>query len=262
MDPLEALVIFSAAALAGAMNAVAGGGTLATFPTAMAFGLSARVASATSTLALAPGAFAAAWTYRKHLTRQRRLALWLVFAGGTGGLLGAVLLDRGGDASFDSVVPWLVLAATAAIGGKGLLSRWLAKRAVTEGVGNGKLPNQRHPGLIATAVLLLSVYGGYFGAGASIVLLSVLSLWGLELLEANAIKTLVIGFINLLAAAYFLASGLGDLEVAAIMAVGAVVGGTVGARFAQRVSPGVARAAVVTIGVTVSAVLAYGRLSA
>lgn len=253
------------------MNAIAGGGTLLTFPAAMAVaGLSARVASATSTVALAPGAFAAAWSYRKQLTNGRKLTLVVVVPAGIGGLMGATLLKRFGDDHFEAIVPWMVLLATAAIAARELIARRLARRrssvtsrpaaggaAQTEGT-----PGQGRLGWLALVVWALAVYGGYFGAGMSIVLLSVLSLWGLELLQANAIKTLALGWLNLVAAMYFLVSGLADVHAASVMALGAIAGGAGGAHLAQRVSPGSVRALVVIIGVTVSVVLAYRQLNA
>jgi hypothetical protein len=265
MSLTEAALLFAAGVAAGALNAIAGGGTFVTFPAAVAIaGLALRTAAATSTVALAPGAFAAAWAYRRQLTSRRNLALALALPAIIGGLIGATLLDGLDGKLFEQLVPWLVFGATIAIVCRESLVRWNPRAHSRSSSSPPRLePSKKRLALVAAALLALSVYGGYFGAGASILMLALLCV-GLELdvVEGNAVKAFLIGALNLVAAAFFVARGLAELPVAAVIGLGAVGGGVSGAWLAQRVPREVVRRLVMLIGVTLSAVLAYRQLAA
>ncbi|HEU4723437.1 MAG TPA: sulfite exporter TauE/SafE family protein [Gemmatimonadaceae bacterium] len=234
--------------MAGFVNAIAGGGTLLTFPALVAAGLTPLHANATSTVALLPGALSSMWGYRDELTGARRWAALFAVPSLVGGAIGALLLLRTPSDAFDRIVPWLVLGATAL---------FLAQRPVLRLV-RGATP---HPGddvltarLPSTALLLgqllVGIYGGYFGAGIGILMLAALGLMGFSNIHRmNGLKNWGGFCMNLVAALTFAASGIVRWPVALAMAVGSVAGGYVGARAALRVPQGVVRAAVAAVGV-------------
>lgn len=240
-----------AAVVAGAINSVAGGGSLISWPAAVAAGLSKVTASATNTVALAPGVLASAFAYRRELRENLRLALWLSLPAGFGGLAGAGLLLAASPGTFDAVVPWLVLGATLAI----LLKDALWKVARTAG-----RATRRRRVAVGVGLTLMAVYGGYFGAGIGIVTLALLALLHqMNIHQMNAMKSVIAGVINGVAAVFFLARGAANLSAASAMLVGSVIGGFGGAALARRVNPSVVRWMVVTIGLGLSAYLAFER---
>ena len=248
MQPERLALLALAAMVAGAVNAVAGGGSLVSFPALLALGVSPVSASATNTVALAPGGLAAAFGYRRELGDNKRSALLLMAAAGVGSLVGATLLLEVPERVFEIVVPWLVLAATGVL----LLKERVARWAKTE------QPTRARLGWIALLLAVVSIYGGYLGAGMGIVTLALLSpLRRMSIHEMNAMKTLIVGGINGIAAVYFLASRAAELAPAAAMAVGALIGGYGGARVVRRVPPTPVRRGVVVLGVALSALLAY-----
>lgn len=245
MTWFEFLLIGLAAAAAGAVNAIAGGGTLITFPTLNALGVPAVAASITNTVALTPGYLGATWAQRKDLKGQVRRLWLLVPASIIGGVLGGLLLLKTGEKLFQSLVPFLILAASLLLAGQDPVRNWVKKRqgehaAATE----------------AWAILpvgLASVYGGYFGAGLSVIVLAVLGLaLNDNLTRLNALKQAIAFSVNVAAAIFFLFSGQVVWSAAAVMAVGALVGGVLGGKMAGRIQPATLRRAVVTIGILVS----------
>ncbi len=248
---LERLALLAGAAVvAGAVNAVAGGGSLVSFPALLAAGVSPVAASATNTVALAPGSLAAAFAYRRELSDNRRSAVLLMLAAGVGSLIGATLLLKVPERIFELVVPWLILAATGVLLAKDRVARW-AKAG-------GEQPTRGRLGWVALLLAVVSVYGGYFGAGMGIVTLALLALLRrMTIHEMNAVKTLIVGGINGIAAVYFLWSSAAELPAAAAMASGALAGGYGAARFVRRVPPEPVRRGVVALGVVLSLVLAY-----
>lgn len=247
---LQLALLTLAAAAAGLVNALAGGGTLITFPALLAAGLPPVAANVTSTLALAPGYFGATLAQARDLGGQgRRLALLLPPAA-LGGAAGAWLLLRSGDRAFGALVPWLILFAALLIAVQNPLRAWLFARRRPDAAGAAAAA--MHAALpLATA--LAAVYGGYFGAGLSVIVLAVLGL-ALEdsFTRLNAAKQAIAFAVNVAAAACFAISGRADWLAVVVMAIGALAGGALGGRLAGRIAPAALRAAVVAIGVAVA----------
>jgi uncharacterized membrane protein YfcA len=247
-------LVFGAAAAAGIVNSVAGGGTILSFPAAVAVGLSAVVANATNCVALTPGSLASAWAYRRELA-QWGSTLWVVvIATALGGVTGAAVLLATPEKWFDVVVPWLVLVATLLIVLQGPISRFARGRRA-EPTDTAKHAATGSVGPWATALVLFGVgiYGGYFGAGQGIFMLGIFSLvFAANMHEMNALKVLAAAFSNGFAAVYFVVRGVVDGPVAITMAVGAIAGGFAGAAIARRVDPRWVRALVVAIGVAMT----------
>jgi uncharacterized membrane protein YfcA len=181
---------------AGAVNSVAGGGTLLTFPALMELGgLSGVMANGTSTVALVPGSIAGAWGYRKEFASVRRWALLLAAPSLVGGILGTLLVI-GFPEQFDTLVPWLILTAALLF----LLQPTLTRLT---GVGQAHAaPSPRTQGVILAFQVLVAVYGGYFGAGIGILMITSLSLMGSgDIHRTNALKTFLAACINVTSAA-------------------------------------------------------------
>ena len=239
MDWSWGLVWLCLAALAaGAVNSIAGGGTLLTFPALLA-GLSplgaadaAVVANATSTVALVPGSLAGAWGYRREMKLARR---WLYLRAGpslAGGVIGALLVTRLDPAYFAALVPWLLLTAALLFLAESLLSRKPADDS-----------KQRPPSARATAGILVfqfvvAVYGGYFGAGASILILGALAALGVgDVNQMNALKTVLAACINGISVVVFVAERKVAWHYALPMTAAAILGGYLGARLALVIRP-------------------------
>lgn len=243
MTLLEGALIFGAAAVGSAVNSVAGGGTLITFPALIAVGLPPLNANATSTAAIWPGALAGTWGYRRELKKVERRFLWLLAPGLVGSLIGAALLKITPPATFEIIVPYLILFATVLFMLNEPVQRWLrtphAEHAVTAS-------------WFVFAVVLQFVtglYGGYFGAGIGIMMLATLGLIGMaDIYQMQGLKSLLGTAINLTAAVYFMLAGLVHWPEALVMAGGAVVGGYGGADLARRVGAKVVRRSVILIG--------------
>jgi uncharacterized membrane protein YfcA len=248
VQPVRDGLLFGAAAVAGAVNAVAGGGTLLSFPAALAWGLPSPVANATNALAMSPGSFASAWTYRRELAQQGRLVALLSPPTIVGAAAGAALMRLTPARTFDAIVPVLVFGATLA-----LLLQELTKRRVDA----PRAPSRARAIAAAGAQFLVGVYGGYFGAAMGIVMLALLSLLPGDIQGRIAVKNFLGAAANGVAAVSFIAAGLVDRHAALIMVPGAILGGLAGGHAARRASPRVIRLLVVTIGLAVSAVLAH-----
>jgi uncharacterized membrane protein YfcA len=248
---LDLLLAGLAALAAGAVNALAGGGTLITFPALIALGLPAVAANVTNTVALCPGYIGGTLAQRKDLRGQAG-RLWRILpAGVVGGVVGGLLLLETGEKSFRALVPWLILGASLLLAIQDPVRAWLTRRL-------GADPGTRLKRLERSAwfpVLFASVYGGYFGAGLSVIVLAALGLTLTDsLTRLNALKQTISFSVNLAAAVFFLFSGQVVWSVALVMAVGALIGGTLGGRFAGRIRPSTLRWTVVVIGVVVSVV--------
>jgi len=244
---LEILALFAVACLAGGMNAVAGGGTILTFPTLLAFGMPSIQANATSTLALLVGIMGRLYGYRNHLSAAKPWLKNFAPVSVAGGLLGAWLLTRTSERFFDHLVPFLILFATALF----LLNNIFRSLAGIEAVAATRKPNAA--GTAAALVLQfgVAVYGGYFGAGIGILMLATMGLLGLHHIhEMNAIKTVLGSLINIVAAAYFVFAGLVIWPQAAAMILGATLGYFLGSHMAQKISQQQVRNLVGVIGVS------------
>lgn len=252
MNPsvLDLLLLGLAAIAGGAVNALAGGGTLITFPALTAVGLPALNANVTNTVALVPGYLGGAAAQRGDLNGQRRRVLAAAVPAAAGGLVGGALLLWTGTALFEALVPWLILGAT------GLLAAepWLGKSVVRR-LESPAAHERRHIAGVSVAAFAGSVYGGYFGAGLGIILLALFSfLLPDSLKRVNALKQTVSLLANGSAAVFFAASGDVVWTAAAVMAAGALAGGGLGGRFAGKVRASILRGVVVTVGLAVAAV--------
>ena len=252
MDSGQLLKWFSlglASCVAGAINSVAGGGTLISFPAAMAVGLSPVVANATNAVALVPGTLASAFAYRRELFADKRYLLPLLIPSLCGGLVGAYVLLAAPARVFEKVVPWLVLGATTLI----LLKRPLMKR-----IGAVEVPSRARVVAVGVGIFLMGAYGGYFGAGIGIITLAALSLLApMDIHTMNGRKTVLASIVNGAAAGLFIAKGTANLAAAGVMAVGSISGGYQGASLARRVPASIVSAAVVGIGLILTAILFY-----
>jgi uncharacterized membrane protein YfcA len=235
-----------AALAAGAVNALAGGGTLITFPMLTFLGIPSVAANVTNTVALCPGYFGGTLAQWSDL-RGQKSRLWIVVpASIVGGILGGFLLLQTGEKLFRELVPYLILLASGLLAIQDPVRAWLLRR-MGEGHGAGLEK------LAWLPVGLASVYGGYFGAGLSVIVLSALGLT-LEdsLTRLNALKQAVAFSVNVAAAIFFLFSDQVVWSAALVMAVGALIGGTLGGRLAGRIKPSTLRWTVVIIGVFIS----------
>jgi uncharacterized membrane protein YfcA len=253
MDVIRLLLVVTAAAIGGAINAIAGGGTLVTFPALVWLGIPAIVANATSTVALWPGALGSMYGYRHELSGARSWAIQFAVPSVTGGLVGALLLLRTPGERFDQIVPWLVLGATLLFLIQRPMLAAFRRRAGSEPAPGGD-PAVRPPSL---SLLLfqfgVAVYGGYFGAGIGILMLAALGFMGFtNIHRMNGLKNWGGLCMNVMAAGTFAISGLVDWPVAVAMAAGAMSGGYAGSKLAQRVPQAWVRGAVIFIGFAAS----------
>jgi uncharacterized membrane protein YfcA len=229
-------LVFITALLAGAINAIAGGGTLITFPTLIWLGVPSIVANATNTIAILPGSVASAWTYRRDLASADTRLYTLIVPALAGGILGAMLLYRTPTDVFDRLIPLLILFATILF----MLQEPLQRRFNLQ---------HTHRSWALVYQFLVGIYGGYFGAGYGILTLAALSLMGYtHIHQMNGIKSLLAVGSNGIAAIYFVYAGLVFWPDALVMAVGAIIGGVAGAVSARRMSHRAVRRIVVAIG--------------
>ncbi len=241
------VLIALAAVAAGVVNALAGGGTLITFPTLTFIGLPAVASNVTNTVALLPGYIGGTIAQSKDLKGQEHRLWYLIPAGLIGGLIGGFLLLNTGEKLFRGLVPWLILAASVLLAIQDPVKAWLTRRLAERADGHS------HEKWASLPVGLAAIYGGYFGAGLSVIILAALGLtFDDSLTRLNAIKQLISFSANLAAAIFFIFSGKVVWIAALVMAVGALIGGLLGGRLAGRVKPATLRWIVVTIGVIVS----------
>jgi hypothetical protein len=246
LTPIQYILAALAALAAGAVNALAGGGTLITFPTLTFLGIPAVAANVTNTVALCPGYFGGTLAQWKDLKDQGK-RLWIIVpAAIVGGVLGGYLLLLTGEKLFKELVPYLILLASGLLAIQDPVRAWLTKRM-------GEHHGDRLEKLSWLPVGAASIYGGYFGAGLSVIVLSALGLTMEDTLtRLNALKQAVAFSVNVAAAIFFIFSGRVVWTVALVMAVGALIGGTLGGKLAGRIKPSTLRWTVVTIGVIIS----------
>jgi uncharacterized membrane protein YfcA len=258
----QLILLCVVAALGGAINSVAGGGTLLTFPALQAVLTAAAlngsrpiteaeasvIANATSTVALMPGAVASMWGYRNEVRSVRHWAVWLVGPSLVGGFIGAALAARLPAETFEALVPWLILTAA---------SLFASQPAIARMTGIGKPHASPSTSTMLGVVFfqtLVGVYGGYFGAGIGILMLAALAVMGLADIHAmNGLKNLLGSLINGIASAIFIYEGKVDWPLASIMMVAAIFGGYMGARVARRLDRRIVRGAVIAIGFSLTA---------
>jgi uncharacterized membrane protein YfcA len=255
--PLTAL----AAAIGAVMNAIAGGGTLVTFPALIALGIPPITANATSTVALWPGTMTSMWGYRAELRGARRWAIAFAIPSLVGGVIGALLLLVTPEQRFAQIVPWLILGATGLFMAQRPLLARMSESSHARNIlaPDGSLRPPSAPFLLYQA--LVGIYGGYFGAGAGILMLAALGLMGLtNIHQMNGLKNWGGGVMNLVAVVIFAASGIVNWPVALAMAVGATLGGIGGSLLAQRVGQVWVRRAIVGIGLGSGLAMLFGLL--
>ena len=252
MPLMEILGLLFAAGAGGAMNAIAGGGTLLTFPTLLFFGTPPIVANATSTVALVIGTSGSLYGYRQHLPAVKPWLWQFVPISMLGGLIGGVLLTLTSNRMFSKLVPFLILFATLLFLGQGLLRRlWTSA---------GPRTPPRHVVLWGSILFqfAVAIYGGYFGAGIGILMLACLGFIGLgNIHEMNTLKTLLSSLINLVAAIWFCFADLVHWPKAGIMTAGALAGYFLGSHCSQRIPQARVRQIITLIGFILSAVTFY-----
>ena len=243
----ELFLLCASALLAGIVNSVAGGGTLLTFPVLVWTLGNPVLANGTSTTVLFPGSLAAAWGYRRELADQRRWIAPLMIPSLIGGLLGTWLVVSQPEKIFEHLVPWLILTATCLFLLQPMITRWT-------GVGR---PHQQPSPMIFGGIIvfqfLVALYGGYFGAGIGILMLSSLALMGVgDIHRMNALKSLFASAINGMSVVLFISYGKVDWTHAGPMIAAAIAGGFLGASVARRLNKNLVRYSVIAIGFVLS----------
>jgi len=283
---IEALAIFGAGIAAGTMNTVVGSGTLITFPTLLAFGYAPVLANVTNTVGLVPGVASGAYGYRAELTGQRRRVLRLGSASMCGGLVGAILLLVLPAEAFKAIVPALIGLALVLVVVQPRLSKWLAARQQARDSAPGSRVNGRaavpgpgsegawyqRPGgegengrserlqtseasaagglVVWLLVFATGIYGGYFGAAQGVLLLGLLGIAFTDSLQRiNAVKNVLAGLVNGVAALVFIAFSHVAWGAAGLLAVGSIIGGQIGARVGRRLPPWALRLTIICVGV-------------
>jgi uncharacterized membrane protein YfcA len=241
-SPTTYLLLCLAAIAAGAINSIAGGGTLLTFPSLLTV-VSPVVANATSTVSLVPGSLASAWGYRREMQAARRWLLLLMWPSLIGGAVGALLVTRLEERTFQTLVPWLLSVAATLF----LLQPVIAKFT---GIGESHAPPSHGTRMAITLFqFLVAIYGGYFGAGIGILMLSSLSFMGIsDIHQMNALKAILGTCINGIAVVVFIVEGKVNWHFALIMSAASILGGYLGAHFARRLNPHIVRWLVIIIG--------------
>jgi uncharacterized membrane protein YfcA len=237
---LEVLAVLAAGMAAGAINTLVGSGTLVTFPVLLAVGFSPVVANVSNTVGLVPGSISGAVGYRRELRGQGRRVLRYGVASAMGGLTGAILLLQLPSAAFDAIVPVFIVIALALILLQPALARRLAERR-----------ERSEHGVAATlAVYGSGVYGGYFGAAQGIMLLGILGLTTAdEIQRVNALKNVLAGIVNLVAGVIFVIVADVAWDAAIVIAVGAIIGAQLAARYGRRLPATALRGLIVVVGI-------------
>ncbi|MFF5443887.1 sulfite exporter TauE/SafE family protein [Streptomyces sp. NPDC012888] len=243
----ESLAVFAAGVGAGTINTIVGSGTLITFPVLLATGLPPVTANVSNTLGLVPGSVSGAIGYRKELRGQGRRVLRLAATSLVGGLAGAVLLLTLPSESFDTIVPVLIGLALVLVVLQPRLAKALKERRQRAG-GSGPHPDGG-PALHA-GMLLASTYGGYFGAAQGVLYVGLMGLFLHEDLQrVNAVKNVLAGLVNGIAAVFFLFVAEFDWTAVLLIAAGSTLGGQLGAKVGRRLPPTALRAVIVAVGV-------------
>jgi len=249
ISALDFVILFAAALAAGLFNALAGGGSIFTFPALIAIGIPPIVANVTNTVALCPGYVGGVLAQRRDLAGQGRQMLLLLPVALVGGVAGALLLTRTSDATFRALVPVLVLGACLLLAVQDRLRALLQRRRARIALGWAVPP-----------VLLAAIYGGYFGAGLSVMFLAMIGLAiDDNLTRLNALKQAMSLVTNLAAALWFGATAVVVWPAAGVMAAGALIGGALGGRIAGRVKPATLRMIVIAFGLLIAAAFALDR---
>jgi uncharacterized membrane protein YfcA len=242
LDLLDQLAAGGAATAAGAVNALAGGGTLISFPALVGIGVPAVNANVTNTVSLVPGYLSGSWAQRDDLAPQFKAGKVLAVAAAAGGLAGSIVLVLLPGSSFRLAVPYLILLACVLLAAGDPLKKLLSQ------------PHHQHPAPQIAAVFLGAIYGGFFGAGLSIMFLAVLGLFSDQpLTKLNAMKQALSFVTNLIAAVFFAFSGKTVWVLVPVMAAGSLLGGAAGGRLVNVVNAQALRLVVIAAGVGIAA---------
>lgn len=252
MPLYEAVLIFLAGIGAGTINAVVGSGTLITFPTLLAFGIPPVTANVSNTIGLVPGSISGAIGYRRELGGQRDRVMRFALASVLGGIVGGVLLLTLPDDAFAAIVPGLVVLGLLTVIFQPRISAWTARRAGAAGKVQGRFGSW----WVWPAIFVTGIYGGYFGAAQGILLMAVMGI-GLDetLQRLNAVKNVLAALVNGVSGLLFALVADVDWRIVILIAVGATIGGQLGAKVGRRLSPIALRVTIVAVGVV--ALLAF-----
>jgi uncharacterized protein len=235
-------VVLLAGMAAGTINTVVGSGTLITFPTLLAFGVPPVTANVSNTIGLVPGVASGVVGYRRELRGQRARVVRLGSASLLGGIVGAVLLLVLPSKAFSAIVPALILVGLLLVVLQPRISAWVDVR-------HGGARGEFGPWWVWPAVLGTGVYGGYFGAAQGVILMGVLGIGIADSLQRlNGLKNVLAGLVNGVAGLIFVVVADVDWAVVALIAVGSVIGGQLGATVGRRLSPVVLRIVIVVVG--------------
>ncbi|NTW59056.1 MAG: sulfite exporter TauE/SafE family protein [Nitrospirae bacterium] len=249
MSILDLIAVGLAAVAGGFVNAIAGGGTLITFPMLIAVGIPPVIANVTNTVALCPGYVGGTYAQRRDLQGQKKRMGMLLPTGILGGITGGILLLSTSDATFRNLIPYLILTAVILLAFQDQMRNAVMARM------SGSDSTHPYEAWAIPPIFFAAIYGGYFGAGLGVMMLAVLGLvLDDSLTRLNALKQSLSFAINIAAALFFLFSGKVFWTAAAVMAVGALAGGVLGGRVASRIQPIVLRWIVIVIGVSVAIV--------
>ena len=272
MTILQAVALFVAGILAGALNSVAGGGSLISFPTLLFAGVPAIPANATNAMAVWPGSMASIPPYRKDLSHERRELLIFSLVSVVGGVLGAIVLLRTPPRLFEQLIPWLLLFATLIFAFGGQITRLVRGQRATPAVDTADVtdagkdaaaaddapPSRRALAGVSVIQFAIALYGGFFGGGMGIMMLAGYALLGMRRIHTmNALKVAMASIINGVAVIAFAIAGKIYWAQALVMVVGAVIGGYGGATLAHYVPPRYVRWFAIVVGVVASAYLFY-----
>jgi len=247
----QAVFLLFAAGIAGALNALAGGGSFISFPALLFIRIPAVLANATNTVALWPGLAASTVSYWKRLNAPLRVLVPLLVTSVAGGWAGAVLLLRTPQHAFRRLVPWLLLGGTLLFAFGNSIRAIAGKSVVTDDLRN---TSWRAILISSVAEFLVAVYGGYFGAGIGFMTLAMLAILGMRDIHAmGAIRTMLAVAINAAAVVTFIVAGAVLWPQCAVMIIGSLAGGWFGAHYAQKAEPGKIRVAVICVGFAMSA---------
>lgn len=234
------------ALLAGFINAIAGGGTLLTFPLLLGMGITPIAANVTNTIALVPGVLGGLWAQRHDFIEQKKRIFQLLFVSVPGGIFGGYLLLTTNEKAFSMLVPYLILMATLLLIFQNKIKNQLAKRKESSSVTN------KRKAIIAILIFTAAVYGGYFGAGLGIILMAVLGLsFDNTMSSINVLKQAVAFAVNIAAAIFFMFSGKIIYSLALPMIASSIVGGYIGGRFVTRVNSQLLRYIIIATGISV-----------
>jgi uncharacterized membrane protein YfcA len=238
----QGILVFVAGLAAGTINTVVGSGTLITFPVLIGIGLPPVTANVSNTLGLFPGSFVGAYGYRRELVGQRNRLIRLGSASALGGLIGAVLLLTLPAGAFKTIVPVLIVLALLLV----IFGPRLNKRLATT---SHAATTETTP-LLWVGVFATGIYGGYFGAAQGVLLMAIMGVLLAESLQRqNALKNLLAGLVNFVAAVVFVFTAHIDWTVAGLIAAGSILGGLIGARIGRRLPPVALRALIVVVGI-------------